>query len=348
MRYLKRPSLFPVFLVISSLWLAPSCTLIPSSATISQQPKPTDASSFVKQITDIPLPGDRSRFDYLSLDSKTGRLFIAHLGAGQVIVYDTQTRKVIGEIKDLPSVHGVLAIPELNRVYASAIGINQLVSIDAKTLAITGRLPTGKYPDGIAYSSEYQKVMVSNQFGNSDTVIDVAKNQAIATVDLGGEVGNTQYDAGAKQFLAAVQTRNQLVAISPKTHQVTGRSDVPGCDHPHGLLLDSDHRLAYVACEHNATLAVVNLSNMKVLGTQSVGNDPDVLALDPKLQRLYVASESGTVSIFSTKANTLTKLEDVFAPSAHTIAVNSQTHDIYLPLENIGNRPVLRVMTAKP
>ncbi len=28
----------------------------------------------------------------------------------------------------------------------------------------------------------------------------------------------------------------------------------------------------------------------------------------------------------------------------HTIAVNEETHEIYLPLTRVGNRPVLRIM----
>jgi YVTN family beta-propeller protein len=254
--------------------------------------------------------------------------------------------KIIATVADLPGVHGVLAIPELGRVYASATDANQVATLDAKTLKIMTRIPTGRYPDGLAYSPDHHKIFVSNQFGRSNTVIDTQANQAIATIDLGGEVGNTQYDPASKRFLAAIQTRNQLVALNPDTHKVLQRYDVPECEHPHGLLIDAEHQRGYVACEDNAKLVVLNLSTLKTVGSASVGDNPDVLALDQKLQRLYVASESGIVSIFSVQGGALTKLEDVFAPSAHTIAVNPQTHEVYLPLEKVGNQPVLRIMAA--
>ncbi len=50
--------------------------------------------------------------------------------------------------------HGVLAVPELNRVYASATATDEVVTIDSSTLKIVARVPVGKYPDGIAYAPE--------------------------------------------------------------------------------------------------------------------------------------------------------------------------------------------------
>jgi YVTN family beta-propeller protein len=101
-------------------------------------------------------------------------------------VYDTALGVVIGEVQDLPGVHGVLAVPEVGRVYASATGI--------------------------AYDPELGKLYVSDESGGTDTVIDTAANQVVATIPLGGEVGNTQFVATAHRIIAAVQTRNQVVS----------------------------------------------------------------------------------------------------------------------------------------
>src|SRR3954447_22296008 len=101
-------------------------------------------------VRDVPLPGDTSRFDYVSLDPGSHRLFIAHLGAGTVPVYDIVTGSVVGEIPNVPGVHGMLAVPELARVYASATGANQIAVIDPQSLSVVATIPGGEYPDGIA------------------------------------------------------------------------------------------------------------------------------------------------------------------------------------------------------
>jgi DNA-binding beta-propeller fold protein YncE len=326
----------------------PSCQWLNLNSQANQQETSLGQSQVLKLVADIPLAGNTSRFDYQSLDQSSGHLYIAHLGAGHVLVFDTKTQKVIADIAGLNGVHGVLTIPALHKVYASATSLNQVASIDPQSFKVKAMIPTGKYPDGLAYSPTTQTIFVSNQFGKSNTVISTKTLQPIATIDLGGEVGNTQYDSVSQQIFAAVQTRNQLVVINPQTNQVVGRYDIPNCDHPHGLLIEPQQNQAFIACEDNAKLVVLSLKTMQVVSTHAVGNGPDVLAFDPQLHRLYVASESGILSVFDQRSDRMVKLEDIRVdPSAHTVAVDPQSHQVYLPLEKVGDRPVLRVLQPR-
>src|SRR5216683_3662244 len=68
-------------------------------------------------VAEIPLGGHPTRLDYASLDAGRHLLFIAHLGDSEVIVFDTEARRVVKRISNVSHVHGVLAIPELGRVY---------------------------------------------------------------------------------------------------------------------------------------------------------------------------------------------------------------------------------------
>jgi YVTN family beta-propeller protein len=111
----------------------------------------------LKTLMDVPLGGRATRLDYASVDADRQLLFIAHLGDGEVIVVDTETHRLVKRIANVAQVHGVLAIPELGRVYASATGTNEVVAIDEKSLEVTARMPGGIYPDGLAYSPETQK-----------------------------------------------------------------------------------------------------------------------------------------------------------------------------------------------
>src|SRR6476620_5809655 len=111
----------------------------------------------LRVLTDVPLTGGTTRFDYQSLDS-SGRLYIAHLGSDLLTVFDVNTQSVIGDVKDLKRVHGALAVPGLHRVYASATGNNELAVIDDQSLAIVARVPAGDYPDGVAYASKANKI----------------------------------------------------------------------------------------------------------------------------------------------------------------------------------------------
>lgn len=297
------------------------------------------------RIADFPLPGPATRFDYQSYDAHTHLLFIAHLGASSIVVFDTRARKVVAEVHGVSRVHGVLVVPELRRVYASATGTNQIVVLDESSFKQLARIDAGTYPDGIAYAPAVHKLYVSDEFGATETVIDVRTQTRVATIALGGEAGNSRYDAASGHVFVNVQTRNELAEIDPATDAIVGRIPLSGADRNHGLLIDPDRRLAYIACEGNARLLVLDLGAKRIVAGATVGASPDVMALDPDRRLLYVASESGTVSVFSVAGTTVEKLSEQFvAKRAHSIALDPTTHLLYLPLESVHGRPVLRVM----
>jgi DNA-binding beta-propeller fold protein YncE len=296
---------------------------------------------------DLPLPGGASRFDYQSFDDTTGRLYVAHMGAGQVVVVDTASQRVVGTVDDLPTVTGVLVVPELGRVFAAVAGDHQVAVIDSRSLQVIARVGRIGFPDGLDYAPGAGRVFVSDESGGGELVLDATTMQAVTTIDLGGEAGNTHYDPVSGCVFVAVQTRDELVTIDPTTDEIVGRQALGAtCRGPHGFLIDPPRRVAFVTCEGNATLLVVDLRTMAVTASQPVGDGPDVLAFDPGWRRLYVASEAGIVSVFDERDGALTPVGEYAAPHAHSVAVDPRTHRVYLPLENIAGKPVLRIMTA--
>lgn len=300
-------------------------------------------------VADVPLSGHTTRWDYASLDPASNHLFIAHLGDSVVTVFDTLQQKVIADIPGISHVHGVLVVPALDRVYATATGTNELVVIDSKTFKILARVPAGDYPDGMAYAPGAHKLYVSDEHGGTDTVIDVRSNTRVATIPLGGEVGNSEYDSVSKHIFDNVQTRQQLVEIDPATDKIVSRVDLPGAEGNHGLYIDSASRLAFIACEGNSRLLVLDLTSRRVLSSFDVAKDPDVLAFDAPLGWLYVAGESGEVSLFKVQGQVVKKLGTAWlGPNAHVVAADPTSHRAYFPLKDLKGKPVLRITQAQP
>lgn len=295
-------------------------------------------------VQDVPLPGSPSRFDYQSVDSAARRLYLSHMGAGSLVVFDLDSSRVLREVPGVERATGVWAVPAHRRVYVSAAGSHEVAVIDDRTLTVEARVGGIRFPDGIAYAPEVDKVFVSDESGGADVVIDARTNTRRSVIDLGGEAGNTHYDSVSHCVLVAVQTKNQLVAIDPAGERVVARYDLPGARGPHGFTLDEAGRLAFVSCEGNARLLVLDLRSMRVLSTHDVGDDPDVLAWDAGWRRLYVASESGVVSTFVADGDTLHPTGEIRAAHAHSVAVDPRAHRVYLPLEDVGGHPVLRIM----
>lgn len=300
-------------------------------------------------VADVPLTGSTSRWDYASLDPQTHLLFLAHLGDSVVTVFDTRGGRLIADIPEVGHVHGVLAIPELGRVYASATRTDEVVAIDERTLKIMARMPGGTYPDGMAYAPQAHKLYVSDETGGTETVIDTRANQRLAAIPLGGEVGNTQYDPVGKHIFVNVQSRRQLVEIDPETDRIVARTELAGAKGNHGLLIEPELRLAFIACEDNDKLLVLDMKTMKVTATFAVGGEPDVLAFDPGLHRLYVAGERGVVSVFGIDPSGPRKIGEAWVGgNAHVVSVDAETHRVYFPLKDVGGAPVLRIMQPQP
>ena len=342
-------------------------------------------AAVLQRVRDVPLAGPAARFDYQDVDADARRLYVAHLGANQVDVVNLDTLEPVASVPGVAQVHGVRLALDVHTLFATATGADEVVAIDTATSRITGRAPTGRFPDGVAYDPVNHLVAVSNKDDGSETVLDALAVRAVRTVPLGREVGNVTYDPVRKLMTAAVGPPEELAAFDAATGEVTARIRLSGCGGAHGVYVDpedwSSHRTrylapisaggsvtlawkmqavnsgsfgvyvaaptrrAFVACEDNARLAVVDLDHDRQTGIESVGGDPDVLAFDPGISRLYVAAETGVVSVFDVAGGAVHKLgEGRLAARAHTVAVDPRTHRVFFPLENLGGRAVLRVM----
>ena len=120
---------------------------------------------------------------------------------------------------------------------------------------------------------------------------------------------------------------------------------LPGCSDDHSLTIDSPARLAFVACDINDVLLTVDMTTWRVTGTANVGVEPDVLAFDGRAGRLYVASESGWVTVLQLAGRRMHVIYSRYlADDAHVVAVDQATGRSYFPvLRASGGHPAVLV-----
>jgi DNA-binding beta-propeller fold protein YncE len=115
------------------------------------------------------------------------------------------------------------------------------------------------------------------------------------------------------------------------------------------LSVDPPRTRVYVACQRNATLVVVDPTNGRVLSSHPVGDGPDELAFDAVAGRLYVAAESGVLTVFTVDDAGIRELaRKSIGPNSHLVSVDPDTHHVYVLLENVGGHPVLREIAVEP
>ena len=87
---------------------------------------------------------------------------------------DLKSRKIVKAIP-APGVHGVIAVPAVGRVYASATDAHQVLTINARSGKVLAATRAGNYPDGLAWDPVERHVFISDESGGVETVIDLAR-----------------------------------------------------------------------------------------------------------------------------------------------------------------------------
>jgi DNA-binding beta-propeller fold protein YncE len=338
-------------------------------AADARPPKPRALEELFTVIGDVPLGPATSRVDYQSIDPSADRLYIAKMGAGTLVAVDLAARRVVAELKGFPKATGVLAVPELHRLYVSVPGAGIGASIatvlgsaglssgrgavailDTEDLHEIARVPGGVFPDGLAYDPDDKAVFVADELGSAILVIDAAHDRLAARIDAaGGQVGNVRYDPLTRRVYAPIQSHDQLAVIDPATNSIEIFYELPGGRHPRGLALSPDGAIGYVACDGNDQLLSVDLATGAIRNRQTLGHDPDVLALDPALHRLYVAAESGVLASFdiTVSAAPVPLGLVLVGAGAHSVAVDLGSHQLELPIASEHGRAMLRILAPK-
>jgi hypothetical protein len=303
---------------------------------------------------------------------------------GNIIVFNTRDDKVVG-LLNIPQVAGVVLAPDLHKIYAADSNDAIIYAINERTLQYKPiPLQTNDSPDAITYDQVDHLIFVSDpgtpptadsnvikRKNQNEAVINALTDKLITEIPLGSDgqwgddVGHVKFDPGLHRIFVNVQQladpnspnpnllppagRAWLVAINPKTRRVVTRLKLPdACITPHGLAIDTEQHIAFIACvDATPTIMVrVDLKTMQVMPEKPWPIDikPDMIVIGSSSHLVFVASGIG-ISLFQEQGRNLQWLGDYNSGlSMHTIAINEQTHEIYLPLPRVGGRPVLRIM----
>jgi hypothetical protein len=294
----------------------------------------------------IDLPGPKGkRFDYLTIDPMRHYLFATHLGAGLLYVIDLKTDRVVKTISDLPGIEGVEIASDANKVYTSNWFENRIGVVNLESLKLVKKIPTEAKPDGIAYAAPFHKIYVSDERAKVEAVVDISKDEIIKTLHFDSETGNVRYDPVSRHILVNLQDKSAIAEVDPANDRETAQYSVGECKGNHGMALDPDHLLAFLVCEDNNLMTVFDLASYKVVASLPIAEGGDVIAFDPGLRRIYVACYSGAISVFQEDdSKHFRKLADFpVEMKAHSLAIDTSTHKIYVPEQEVNGKPAARI-----
>jgi hypothetical protein len=302
------------------------------------------AESGYHLINKLPIGGEGG-WDYLAVDSHANRLYISR--GTHVMVIDTDTDKVVGDIPDTPGVHGIAVATELNRGFISNGKANTASIFDLATLKVIGQVKTGENPDAILYVSATKRVLTFNGKSKDATVFDAVSGKVLGTIALGGKPEFATSDNAGRVFVN-IEDTNEVAELDSRKLIIAKRYSLTPCIEPTGMAIDNGHHRIFSGC-HNKIMTVLDTETGALIATVPIGEGVDANAFDPETGLAFSSNSDGTLTVIRESPGG--KFEAEAVPTqrgARTMALDSKTHKVYLPTAEFAPAPPSPAGAPKP
>jgi hypothetical protein len=294
-------------------------------------------------VKEIQIGGDGG-WDYLIADPDAHRLYVSH--ATKIVVADTNTGAIVGEIPDLAGVHGFAIASDLGRGFTSNGRASSSTIVDLKTLKPLGTVQTGANPDSIRYLQDRKEVWTFNHTGGSITAFDPITGKVIATIDVGGQLEEAVEDPGANRVYVNVESKGALAVVDTAAHRLVATWPIAGCEGPTGLAFDAKSHRLLSACD--GTMVVTDSASGKTITSFPIAGGVDGNGFDPETGLAFASSGTGVVTIAHEDSPAhFTVVQTVKTqPSGRTMWLDPTTHRVYVPVATTTPGPNGRVQAV--
>ncbi|HEY6196634.1 MAG TPA: YncE family protein [Candidatus Eisenbacteria bacterium] len=290
--------------------------------------------------------GGEGRWDYLAFDGVGHRLFITR--STHVMVVDSDSFRVVGDIPDTPGVHGVALVQDLGRGFTSNGRDTSVTMFDLKTLRPLARIRVGLSPDAIVYDGASRRVFVMNAGSRSASAIDPATGTVVGTIALGGQPEEPACD-GAGRMYVNLEDSSQVVRVDTRALKVLGHWSLAPGEGPSGVALDRAHGRLFSGCS-NSKLVVSDVEKGSVVATLPIGARVDGAGFDPATGQAFSSNGEGTLTVvhedspasFRVVGNVPTAL------GARTLALDPGGHRIFVITAKFGETPAATPEQPRP
>ncbi len=282
------------------------------------------------------LGGDGS-WDYVVPDPPRHRVFVAR--QTRVMVVDSNTGKLIGEVPGIQGAHGTAIADSSGHGFATSGNDQSVVMFDLNSLKPLSRIPAALDADAIVYDSVSDRVFTLNGDAHSSTVIEPHAGTVVKNLDLGGK---PEYGAAAGdgKVYANLTDTSEVVEIDGKTATVTRRWSTLPCRQPVSMALDTAHHRAFSGCR-SGVMAVSDYANGKIVTTLPIGTGVDGAGFDAASSNAFASNADGTLTVIHQDSpDTYHVLETVKTPKgSRNMGLDPTTHKIFLAAADFGPAP---------
>ena len=162
----------------------------------------------------------------IGVNSRLGRLYVGDISTNLITVYDEATSHILAiiSVANLP-VQPLRVDEATGRVYVVCSNGQELDVIDGNSNKVIARVPTGPYPEGVAFNTATGRIYVANE-GQQDnampnnnvsvtiTVIDGQTFTVLGTLKVGRSPDGVEADPQLRRVYVALEDSDAVVEVS--------------------------------------------------------------------------------------------------------------------------------------
>ena len=290
--------------------------------------------------------GGEGGWDYLTYDGVGHRLFIPR--STHVMVVDSDSLKIIGDLPNTPGVHGVVLVQELGRGFTSNGRDTSVTMFDLKTLQPLARIHVGMNPDAIVYDPASRHVFTMNGGSHDASAIDPATGTVVGTVALGGKPEEPACDGKGRMYVN-LEDSSRIVTVDTRALKLLDNWSLAPGEEPTGIALDRTNNRLFSGCG-NSKLVVSDVLRRSVVTTLPIGARVDGVGFDAARGLAFSSNGEGTLTVVhqESPANYTVVGTVPTAFGARTLAFDPETHRIFLVTAQFGPLPDSTAAQPRP
>ncbi len=243
----------------------------------------------------------------MALSTDGSKLFVYNTDPAKfgVSIIDTDTTQRSAPVGFGP-VYQMIATPNRTKLYCAAThGVNTVtrLNISGNSLSAPQPITVGTSPRAMVFNNAGSKLYVANYDSSSVSVIDVATDKVLNTIDIGiTEPHSFAYYKDKEKLYVACEGSNFVAVIDTDKDKLLGTIEVG--NRPATALISPRGDYLYVANFGANTVSVIETETDKVKTTLTVGNGPICLALNGDENVFFVGNYcSRTLSVVDINKN---------------------------------------------
>ena len=184
---------------------------------------PTPAGRFLVEASTLHIG---SHPQAIGVNSRLGRLYVSDTSDNNIRVYDEISTRIIATIAVAALPVQPLRVDDASgRVYVVCSNGQELDVIDGNNNKVIARVPTGPYPEGVAYNTATGRIYVANEgepdngggnkvVSNTVTVIDGQSFTVLGTLNVGRSPDGVEADPQLRRVYVSLEESDGVLEVS--------------------------------------------------------------------------------------------------------------------------------------